>query len=396
MSEFSETAVVRLNKLRELAHLLLQSGNAHEFIVANEAFIQTVIPTDFIRLFDDIIQEGHPMGDVKVMVNKILNVFHLTLRNYSRIAPAPDSFLGLLERNNREMKSRLDAIRPVFKAFVDDVSNDGIRMQLHELFAQLVVFVNHYTIKENLLFPVIESHWPDYRCLQIMWSFHDDIRRNLKAVQTQLENRVVDFELFKRQVGDLFFNMLAIKFREEVILFPYILATIDPKVLNALLHEGSRIGFPYVSALQSETVQTEIGLTNSMVNFSTGMLSVEQVQLIFNHLPVDITFVDEHNKVCYFSSPKKRIFPRTTAIIGREVNNCHPPESVHVVEKIVESFRSGQKNQADFWIRMKGQMILIQYFAVRDTGGEYKGVIEVSQEVSHIQALDGEKRLLDW
>jgi len=118
--------------------------------------------------------------------------------------------------------------------------------------------------------------------------------------------------------------------------------------------------------------------------------------LLFNHLPVDITFVDENDKVAYFSAPKKRIFPRTKTIIGRDVHNCHPPESVHVVEKIVDSFRNGKKDVANFWIDMKGIKVLIQYFAIRDEHGNYKGVTEVSQEISEIQNLQGEKRLLDW
>ena len=117
---------------------------------------------------------------------------------------------------------------------------------------------------------------------------------------------------------------------------------------------------------------------------------------MLNHLPVDITYVDEYNKVKYFSSPKKRIFPRTNAIIGRDVKNCHPPESVHIVEQIVKAFREGKKDKADFWIKMKDEFILIQYFAIRDESGSYKGVIEVSQEVSEIKALEGERRLLDW
>ena len=137
-------------------------------------------------------------------------------------------------------------------------------------------------------------------------------------------------------------------------------------------------------------------MVSDMANLGTGILSTEQIKLIFNHLPVDITFVDEHNKVKYFSSPTKRIFPRTVAIIGRDVSNCHPKESVHVVEEIVDSFRNGEKSQADFWIKMRGEFILIQYFAVRDAQGDYRGVIEVSQEVSEIRALEGEKRLLDW
>lgn len=95
-------------------------------------------------------------------------------------------------------------------------------------------------------------------------------------------------------------------------------------------------------------------------------------------MPVDITYVDEHDKVRYFSTPKKRIFPRSPAVIGRDVKNCHPPESVHIVEKIVESFKSGEKEKAEFWIQFKGQFILIQYFALKDKTGNYKGVIEVA------------------
>ena len=132
------------------------------------------------------------------------------------------------------------------------------------------------------------------------------------------------------------------------------------------------------------------------INLETGVLSAEQIKLLFNHLPVDITFVDENDKVVYFSTPEKRIFPRTKSIIGRDVHNCHPPESVHVVEEIVESFRSGKKDKASFWINMKGEKLLIQYFAIRDKKGIYKGVVEVCQEITEIQNLTGEKRLLDW
>ena len=132
------------------------------------------------------------------------------------------------------------------------------------------------------------------------------------------------------------------------------------------------------------------------IDLHTGYLLPEQIRWMLNHLPVDITYVDENNKVKYFSSPKKRIFPRTNAIIGRDVKNCHPPESVHVVENIVEAFRNGEKDKAEFWIKMNNEFILIQYFAIRDESGVYKGVIEVSQEVSEIRALEGEQRLLDW
>ena len=125
-------------------------------------------------------------------------------------------------------------------------------------------------------------------------------------------------------------------------------------------------------------------------------MTPQQIALMMNHLPVDVTYVDENDKVLYYSTPKKRIFPRTNAVIGRAVHNCHPPESVHIVERIVEAFRNGEKDEASFWIQMRGDFVLIKYFAIRDAEGNYKGVLEVSQEVADIRKLEGEQRLLDW
>ena len=128
----------------------------------------------------------------------------------------------------------------------------------------------------------------------------------------------------------------------------------------------------------------------------TGVLSFEEILMVFNTLPVDMTFVDENNKVNYFTRPKDRIFPRSPAIIGRDVQKCHPPESVHVVNEILDSFRSGKENSATFWIQMKDKKILIQYFALRNAGGEYRGTLEVSQDITGIIKLEGERRLLQF
>ncbi len=396
MSEFTNTKASRLIKLKQVAKLLLETGNALSFIKENKDFIPTVVPSDFITLFDEIIKEGYKMEDVKVLTNKVLNVFHVPINDFKRVEPEPESFLGVLEQNNKKMVMLLNEVRPVLKVFVKDFENVSLQKQLLELFIQLEIFTKQYTIKENVLFPIIEKTWPDYRCLQIMWSYHDDIRRIIKTVKSQLQSEKIDQKVFNNYVGAVFFNMMAIKFRDERILFPYVLSTISKSQLEEMNREGFELGYPYVQPDLSMNKEEKSESVGNLVNLGTGNLSIEQIKLIFNHLPVDITFVDENNKVCYFSTPPKRIFPRTIAIIGREVSKCHPPESVHVVEKIVESFRSGEKNKADFWIKMKGEFILIQYFAVRDEQGNYKGVIEVSQEVSGIKALEGEKRLLDW
>ena len=128
---------------------------------------------------------------------------------------------------------------------------------------------------------------------------------------------------------------------------------------------------------------------------TTGDLTLQQINLMLMNLPVDITFVDENDTVRYFSETPERIFKRTAAIIGRQVQNCHPPASVDKVVEIVEDFRAGKRDLAEFWIQMDGKFIHIRYFAMRDAGGNYRGTLEVSQDVTEIRKLEGEKRLLD-
>ena len=166
-----------------------------------------------------------------------------------------------------------------------------------------------------------------------------------------------------------------------------------------MLEQSREIGFAFVpgpEAFDKDIKKAEIKETvsDSLIDLDTGQLNIEQIINLFNHLPVDITYVDENDEVRYFSNPKNRHFTRSKAIIGRKVQNCHPHESIDVVNKIVESFRSGEKDSESFWIQIKGRLILIQYFAVRDENGNYKGVAEVSQDVTDIRALEGHKRLL--
>jgi DUF438 domain-containing protein len=132
------------------------------------------------------------------------------------------------------------------------------------------------------------------------------------------------------------------------------------------------------------------------IKLDEGALTKEQINLMLKILPFDITFVDEKDKVCFYSATDDRIFPRSPAVIGREVQNCHPPKSLHVVNKIVQGFKEKKKDVAEFWIQKDGLFILIRYFPVYDEKGAYKGVIEVSQEVSAIRALEGERRILNW
>ncbi|WP_372773860.1 DUF438 domain-containing protein [Mangrovibacterium sp.] len=396
MSEFTNHKTERLQKLTTLFRAILASENVKALYEEFHEIISRCIPSDIIYLVDDLVKENIPMPELKKGINKLLNLLHKPLADYPYTAPPANSYLGILQENNRLMTEKLNALKPDIKALNSTPANADLRQSVLTGLQALEPFGRYYLIKENLLFPVIEKHLPEFRCLSVMWSFHDDIRRNLKKAITLLSNNYLQLNEFNRCTGDLYFNMAAIRFREERILYPLVADTIPSAELEALLAESLEIGFPFYQPETTPVAAQPELFAEGLADLGTGRLSLEQIKLLFNHLPVDITFVDEHDKVQYFSTPKKRIFPRTKAIIGRDVHNCHPKESVHVVEKIVQSFREGKKDVASFWINMKGERLLIQYFALRDEAGTYRGVVEVSQEITAIQQLTGEKRLLDW
>ena len=397
MSEFTNHKAARINKLVELFLMIIRGELSPELVGRYQEAIDQAGPADVITVVDELVQLQIPMQELKKGINKALNLLNRPLQEFPYQAPVAGSFLHSLVLNNEQADYRLKAIRPLLKEINQDVSNPSLQHKLKDQLLDLSKIDLHYQIKENVLFPVIEKHLTDYRCLQVMWSFHDDIRRNLKETIHMLDAGDIDLKKFNRLAGDIFFNIYAVKFREERILFPIVSQMITEKELNSLLGESLEIGFPFVQpSIITEVLPATENENSGEVDLKTGYMTAEQIRLIFNHLPVDITYVDENNKVKFFSTPEKRIFRRTNSIIGRDVKNCHPHESVHVVEKIVEAFRNGEKDKASFWIQMKGEFILIQYFAVRDEAGSYKGVVEVSQEITEIRNLQGENRLLDW
>lgn len=131
-----------------------------------------------------------------------------------------------------------------------------------------------------------------------------------------------------------------------------------------------------------------------MVDLGTGKLSAEELITVLDSLPVDITFVDKDDAVRYFNQSKARIFPRAKTVIGRKVQQCHPQKSVHVVNQLLEDFKGKKRDFAEFWINLSGKLIYIRYFAVRNSKGEYLGCLEVTQDVTEIQKIKGEKKLL--
>lgn len=399
MSEISLHQQKHVATLHQLYEAITNRKDAAATIRQLAEETNLITPPDIIVFVHELVMRGDDMTDIKIGINKLLNVTYKALSSFPYEPPAEGSYLDLCLKNNREMVRRMEATRPILIALNKNLEDAELRQQFLECWMGIQPFIKYYVIKENVLFPLIEKYSSQFKCISVMWSFHDDIRRHLEDMIKMLQsNEILDLKKLNRLAGDLFFKMYAIRFREERILFPYLEQKIAPQQIEALWNESVTLGFPYVNGkLKDVTTDEEPrNLSGELLDLKTGLLTLEQLVLIFNHLPIDITYVDEHNKVRFFSTPPKRIFPRTTAIIGRDVNNCHPHESVHIVEKIVAAFKAGERDHADFWINMRGQKILIQYFAVRDENGNYRGVLEASQEISEIQALEGENRILDW
>ena len=401
MSKFTNNTKERVQQLLNYALELHNGGHGGDLIKKYEEVIDSLMPSDLIILFHRLMEEDIEISELKVLTNKVLNVFYKSVNEYPGLEPQNDSLLGLLKEDNTILIKKLNSLKPEIKRFnknTELLNNEEYKSELLEKFTDIQKFISHYTLKENLLFPILEKEWEDYKCVQLMWSYHDDIRKHLKWIISHLEEGEIDLKMFNRSIGDLFFVMFAIVFREDQILFPFMLESISNNDLDKLIIGLKDIPLAYVDtskiieAFEQKNTETD----TKEIDLGTGSVTAEQIIMMFNHLPVDITYVDENDEVKYFSTPKHRIFPRTIAVIGRKVHHCHPPESVHIVEQIVASFKSGEKSEAAFWIKMGPNFVLIKYFAVRDAKKQYRGVLEVSQEISEIKALEGERRLLDW
>lgn len=395
MSEFSERYKKRVEQLTSYTLGLIEGRGGAELLKAYAIRETKFIPRDILMLFDNLFEQDLDIEGIKTASNKLFNILSEDLSEYPKYDYPQNSVISHLISDNRGVSEHLNLTKAHIKQ-LNDKPTAVVIDALTVAFERIRDFLVHYSLKENVVFPEIERQWENYQCLKLMWSIHDDIRRNLKSILQILRKDELDLVLFNRVCGKIYFSINTIIFREENILFPIMYETMDAE---SFLRMDSQIqDFVLIFSKWDQKTKAEGGEVKMdddyMVRFSTGELSLEQLEMIFNHLPVDLTFVDENDRVRYFSSPKDRIFPRTVGIIGRKVEDCHPHESVEVVKEIVASFKSGTEDDASFWLQMGQKFILIRYFAVRSAAGEYRGVLEVSQEVSDIRSLEGEKRLL--
>lgn len=273
------------------------------------------------------------------------------------------------------------------------------------IFNKLHTIEKRFARKENQLFPFLEKKgWVGPS--QGMWSFHDNLREQFRLIlyYMKMNNPEKIYDNTSFLVSGIYRLMQV----EETVLFPNALDILTEDDWITMRAGEEEIGwmlpeppvpFPHVEYIHPSEDFTKREMTFSLENtshYDEGYMTVEQVNLMFKTMPLDLTYVDENDKVIFYNRGEERVFPRSAGIIGREVRFCHPPKSVGTVLKILAEFRKGTKNEASFWINYKERLIYIRYFAVRDADKNYKGVIEMSQDITDIKKIEGENRLLEW
>ncbi len=408
MSELINNSKYRKDRLKELI-LKLHDGESAK--VVKKELVESLknIPYgEVVEVEQELMQEGLPEEEVL----KLCDVHGSVLEGNVDLSTAKDIPAGhpvdVFKKENIELKNIAEKAQSLVKAInaVNESEFTQFLFGLQGLFNQLMDVDKHYLRKEYLLFPHLEQNeitGPP----KVMWGKHDEIREQLKGCIEILQVK----ELTKTDLADsveLLFSpvlqaLIDMTQKEEEILFPMSMDVLTTEDWWSIHKQTLEFGFCLYDpddewkpeGLSEE--QKETGFTSDgSIQLPSGSFSAKEIMAILNSVPFDMTFVDKDDKVKYFTQGKERIFVRNRSIINRDVRLCHPPGSTHIVEKILEDFKSGKASHAPFWIQMKGKFIKIEYFALRGEDGEYLGTLEVSQDLSENRNLEGERRILEY
>jgi DUF438 domain-containing protein len=404
MSEYQKgSAEYRRERLKEIVQDLHEGSDTKAVRKRFAELIRNVSPEEIAQMEQALIAEGVPVEQVQKVCDVHVQVFEQALgrQRKSRVLPGHPVHTYLEE--NKAVRKVLKRIRPLLRQISRGARTEEFEKELE----QLKRIEIHYQRKENQLFPYLER--VDFTGpSKVMWGKHDEIRAQLRELETAYREQ--DWARSTSVGRGLLRAIRRMIFMEEKILFPISLKKLSDKQWAEIRRGEAEIGYawgqpgnlwdPSVVIASSEARATGQGdvaaQSPAEMPLDVGKLNLEQINLMLKNLPLDVTYVDEKDRVRYYSQGRERIFPRSPAVIGRAVQNCHPPASVHVVEKILDSFKKKEKDQAEFWLTLKDRFIHIRYFAVYDREGEYRGVVEVSQDVTDIRALKGQRRLIAW
>ena len=425
MSEYINNREYRQKVLKELIMELHNGKTVDEVKERFEKLIEGVSASEISMMENQLIMEGMPVTEVQRLCDVHAAVFKGSIEEIhmpENPADIPGHPIHTFKMENRALERLMDkAIKPLLSK-LDYSDSQDLREKMLSEFTKLYELDKHYLRKENLLFPYLEKYeitGPP----KVMWGVDDEIREDIKSALSALKDPNIDAKELLAKANAAIDRVPEMIFKEENILFPMAQETLSEDEWLKIAKESHELGYCLYEPKKqwrpvrvnveektkqeakkadhsSQTSPAESGelisgeLPGEYINFETGTLSKKELEAMLNTMPVDITFVDKDGLVKYFSQGTERIFPRTKAVIGRAVSNCHPPASVHVVEKIVEDLMSGKKDHEDFWIKMGDKYTLIRYFAVRDKDGSYIGTLEFTQNIAPIKAIKGEKRLM--
>jgi DUF438 domain-containing protein len=342
--------------------------------------VKELTPVDISMIEQELVNEGISPDSIMLMCDVHLDMFKKSIVD-DEIEVEPWHPIHILMEEHKDILNTLGKFR---KSPDPAKAVKGLGYYLRE--------VEKYFLKEeNCLFPYLEKH-NMVQPPQIMWKEHDQIRELRNQI---FEDKVTETDVKQFLIGteEAFANHI---YKEHKILFPSAIKLISDEEWIEIRKQFDEIGyFSFIPKPVNTEGEDTVQMKEREVSLPSGILNGEQLMLMLNTLPVDITFVDENDRVRYFSETKDRVFVRSRGIIGRKVQNCHPPKSVDTVQKILDDFRSGKRDEADFYLHLGDKYIYIKYFAVRSGDGRYKGTLEVTQDIAPIQKIKGTKTLDD-
>ncbi len=365
-------------------------------------------PEDIAKIEQELVKEGMPREELQRLCDVHLAVFGEQVQDQELHIPAGHPISILIEEHRvmLEKAERLQTLVKMLEEACDSVYAGEALTELQTLVKDFQDSEKHYLREENVLFPTMEKHGVT-EPPAIMWMEHNRIRETKKKLHNTVEKwNTMPYPDFKKRLskdaGPLCSLLPDHFFKENNILFPTALQVVTDKEWEDIRREFDEIGYPdftptnVLTAFQAAAAPKTAKPSADTWQFETGSLSKEEAEAILDTLPVDISFIDKDDRVKYFNKAEKRIFVRTKSVIGRSVQLCHPQKSVHIVNKIIEAFTTGEKNTAEFWITMNSRLVHIRYFAVRNKSGKYLGTMEVTQDLTDLKKIEGERRLLDW
>ncbi|MFA6784110.1 MAG: PAS domain-containing protein [Sphaerochaeta sp.] len=354
----------RVSQLTAYLDLLVQGKVSKEAYLDYSEVLESATPFEVNEVLDAYIAPAHDVDALRVPVSRFIRSVGKGLDNYPYTEYPKGHLLFSLNQENEVILAAAKALQELSKQATQKKENYRL---IREKVAGMRELEVHYTRLQNELFPLFEGSNSHHGCVKLMWSLQDSVLDLKKQLTT-----CNDGNDFWKVFAQFYFTLEILVYREQRILFPV----------------------AYYSIPEKQYHPSDAQAVKGMFTSLTGSLSFGELEAILKVLPLDIAFIDDQDRVKFYSDPPHRIFPRTPMVIGRLVQNCHPPKSVATVEKILSSFKEGISDTAEFYLTMKDAFIHIEYFSVRDEQGTYLGTLEVTQDATKLRALVGEKRLL--